>query len=95
MTGLLIVGGYVLAVLATWRWVFCQVIDSDMEDDRFMAAVVGWAAGMCWFLVVPAMLGAKLVVRPTPGERRQAREAALTEELAEVKRLAREHGLPL
>lgn len=57
--------------------------------------MVGWAAGMCWFLVVPAMLGAKLVVRPTPGERRQAREAALTEELAEVKRLAREHGLPL
>lgn len=107
MIGWLILAAYLAGFLLSWRsfalanlnaLTFPDHIDNE---DRAIAAVSGFFLAVAWPLTISVRTLFRLVVRAglltTDYERRQAESARINAdraELAEYRRLAREHGFP-
>lgn len=105
MIGFAILAGYLAGFVLTWRIAYSRITDHDLNDaefrrlqlepDRFSNAMMGFLFAMIWPAAALFWLPAQWVISPTRRQRQAARAKELEAELADLKRKAREYGLPL
>lgn len=101
MIGWTILGGYVVGVVLSWRPFAIMLLESledigELNDnDRASAAVFGGFLALIWPAALTARTAWRLVKRNSRLETPKEKLAAQQREIAELRRQAREYGLPM
>ncbi|HEX5543645.1 MAG TPA: hypothetical protein VFX60_19180 [Micromonospora sp.] len=101
MNGWIILLGYILGAVLSWRSLTVSLL-MDLEEvgtlnsgDRATAAVFGTMCAAVWPVSLPARAGWRVLKRTAVLQTPKEKLAAQERELRELRRQAREYGLPM
>lgn len=104
MTDWLILGAWILGVLLTWRHFAIGILEAIEREypelpldggDRAMAVWAGTLLALGWPVALPGRALWKAVTGSSVLQTSREKQRAQEKELAELRRMAREHGLPM